>query len=266
MKPLFIFLLMTFTINPNILISQFLNNQNVQVILQGKVTDEYTGNPVPVTIEFRTSSGKKFKIKSNPLTGFYQQVFNSGETIEVILYEWDVIRKTEKFSIPDTNKYAEFERNFTVRHLKEGLQAFKYDGFEKNSANLNSEIESKILELEEVLKFNRNVKFSILVNAHDTYYKTKKTQTVKKEIREKKKKKIVQEEIVQIIEPPTDKILELVDLRFPSLEKVVNKLSRWKDRIFLEKDYTVGDLQEIVGENPPDIVIVVKELKNILER
>lgn len=251
---------------PVILSSQFLNNSNVQLILKGKIIDEYTGNPVGATIEFRTNTGKKFKIKSDSVSGNYQQVFQSGENVEVIIYDWDVVRAKFTVQLPDTNKYAEIERDFVVKHLREGLVAYKYNCFERGEAILNPDCKDKLLALDEVLRFNRNVKFEIQVTAFDTYIKTRKVEKIQKVVTEKKKKKTIVEEVEKIEEPQEERIKELVDRRIPEIEKIVGEIPRGKGKLFVVPIYRSGELEP--GNEPQvwEIFVVVKELKNILEK
>jgi hypothetical protein len=259
-------ILIFFMLSPALLFGQFLNHSNVQLLLYGKVTDEYTGNPVGAIIEFRTPDGKKFKIKSDSVTGKYQQVFTSGSEVEAIIYDWDVVRERFAFKLPDTNKYAEIEKNFVVKHLKEGLIAYSFDCFEKGTSNIVGLCENQLKNLDEVLRFNRNVKFEIRVTAFDTYIKTKKIETVKKTITEKKKKKTITEEVTKIEEPPLDKIKALVDSRLPNIEKIVSAIPRGKGRLFVVPFYESGDVQPNDEPKPFDVFVVVKELKNILEK
>ncbi len=251
---------------PILLQSQFINNSSVQLLLYGTVTDEYTGAPVGAIIEFRTPDGKKFKIKSDPITGKYQQVFSSGEQVEAIIYDWDVIRQHFNFRLPDTNKYAEIEKNFVVKKLKEGLVAFSFDCFDQGTNTLSKEAEEKIKSLDEILRFNRNVKFEIRVTAFDTYIKTSTIHKVQKVIVEKKKKKTITEEVTQVEEPSEDKIKSLVDSRLPIIEKIVQEIPRGKGKLFVVPVYESGEVQP---ENQPkafDVFVVVKEIKNILEK
>lgn len=246
--------------------AQFLNNSSVQLILKGKVTDEYSGNPVGATIEFRTNTGKKFKIKSDSLSGEYQQVFQSGERVEVYIYGWDIIRQKFEVNLPDTNKYAEIEQNFVVKQLREGLLVFKFDCFDFESNEYSQSCKDKLLSLDEVLRFNRNVKFEIQVTAFDTYIKTEKYRQIEKVVVEGKKKKKKVENEKYIEEPPSDKIKALVDSRYKEIVKLIDEIPRSKGRLFVVPVYSSG---ESTANNTPfeyDIFIVVKELKNILEK
>lgn len=246
--------------------AQFLGNHSVQILLKGTVFDEYTNNPVGLIIEFKTNKGKWFKIKSDSITGKYQQVFQSGEEIEATLYDWDVVRTSFRFTLPDTSKYIEFEKDFKVKHLTYGLNAFEWDCFPTGESGITSKGVELIKSLDEVLKFNRNVKFTIYVTAFDSFYKTQTKEEVKTVVKEKKKKKTIVEYKTVINEPPADRIKQLVDARLPQIEKIVNSLVRAKGKIFVEPNYSSGELPEIKGTNQPDVVIVVRELKNILEK
>lgn len=246
--------------------AQFLNNHTVQVLLKGTVYDEYTNKPVGLMIELKTNKGKWFKIKSDSVTGKYQQVFQSGEEIDITLYDWDVVRTSFKLKLPDTSKYAEFEHDFKVKHLTVGLNAFEWDCFQSGESEITQFGKELIKSLDEVLKFNRNVKFTVYVTAFDTYCKTQSKEEVKSVVKEKKKKKTITDYKTVINEPPVDKIKELVDSRLPQVERIVNMLVRGKGKVFVEPNYSSGELPEIKGPNQPDVVVVVRELKNILER
>ncbi len=254
------------SIFPLLLHSQFINNSKVQLILKGKVTDEFTGNPVGAIIEFRTNIGKKFKIKSDSVSGAYQQVFQSGDNIEVIIYDWDVVRQKFTLQLPDTNKYAEIEQDFVVKHLREGIVAYKFDCFEAGRPDMLPNCKDSILYLDEVLRFNRNVKFEIQVTGFDTYIKTKKVHTVQKVVTEKKKKKTITEEVVSIEEPPAEKIKDLVDKRTAEINKIIQEIPRSKGKLFVAPIYQSGDFTSTGEPKPFEIFIVVKELKNILEK
>ncbi len=246
--------------------AQFITNSTVQLILKGKVTDEYSGKPVGATIEFRTNTGKKFKIKSDSLSGEYQQVFQSGEKLEVIIYGWDLIRQNFVVNLPDTNKYAEIEQNFIVKQLREGLIAYRFDCFGTESSELSESCKENLLSLDEVLRFNRNVKFEIQVTTYDTYIKTEKVRKVEKVVAERKKKKKIIEEEKYIEEPPIEKIKQLAENRYQKILKVVEEIPRGKGRLSVVPIFTSGELTPNNIPIPYDIFVVVKELKNILEK
>lgn len=265
MKKLSILLVVWFALS-RLAFAQFLNHSSVQVLLTGVVTDEITKKPVGLTIEFKTKSGKWFKIKSDSVTGKYQQVFIAGEEIQATLYDWDVVRKTFSFKLPDTSKYAEFERNFEVIHLEQGKIIMKSDAFAIGSSNQNEQVKEFLLQLDEILKFNRNVKFNIKVTAFDTYFKKYNVKERKEIVKVKGKKTTQIHRDTTIVEPPSEQIRQLVDLRLQQVQSIISTIARGKDRLFVIPDYTPGELIEKVGTNQPNILIEVREIKNILEK
>ncbi len=251
---------------PHFLFPQFINNGSVQVILKGKVLDYYTNRPVGVTLEFKTSLGKKFKIRSDSVYGTYQQVFQAGEEVEAILHEWNVLRETFTFRLPDTTTFAEIEKDFVVRRMETGLEAFKEDCFPTGSSELSPEGEKFLRSFDEILKFNRNVKFTIYVTSFDTYQKSYYIRENKQTVKEKGKKKTIVTYDTTVVEPSAEQIKALVDSRLSKVEKIVNSLIRAKGRLFVKPNYTSGLIREVYGTNQPDIVVEVNEMKNILEK
>ncbi|MGQ9819252.1 MAG: hypothetical protein ACUVQ1_04920 [Candidatus Kapaibacteriales bacterium] len=247
-------------------IAQFLNHTSVQVLLYGVVTDEITKKPVGATIEFKTSGGKWFKIKSDSITGKYQQVFTSGEEIEATLYYWDVIRRIVKFKLPDTSKYAEFERNFEIIHLETGKIIATLDAFPTGSSNLSDNAKNLLQELDIWLKFNRNVKFNIKVTAHDTYFNRYDIKERKEIIKVKGKKTTQIHYDTTIVYPNSELIRQLVDSRTQQVQPLISSIVRGKDKLFVISDYSPGGLIEKVGPNQPDLLIEVRELKNVLAK
>lgn len=258
-----LFLWLTFTC---LAFAQFLNHSSIQILLYGVVTDEITKKPVGLTIEFKTSSGKWFKIKSDSVSGKYQQVFMSGEEIEATLYDWDVIRRIFKFKLPDTSKYAEVEQNFEVIHLEPGKIVTKWDAFPAGSSILTDEAKKLFQELNTWLKFNRNVKFNIKATAHDTYFDKYDIQTRKETIKVKGKKTTQIHYDTTIIHPNSELIRQLVDSRAQQVQPIISSITRGKGKLFVIADYSPGDLPEKAGTNQPDLLIEVRELKNILDK
>lgn len=249
-----------------IVTAQFLNHSSVQVLLYGVVTDALTKQPVGLTIEFKTSSGKWFKIKSDSITGKYQQVFTAGEQVEATLYHWDVIRERMIINLPDTSKYAEIEKNFEVIKLEQGKIIMQTDAFPTQSSELTEQGRNFLLQLDKVLKFNRNVKLNIRVTAFDTYFKKYNIEERKEIVKIKGKKTTQIHYDTTIIEPSVEQIRQLVDSRHTQVQSIVGSIFRGRNRLFIIADYNPGDLIEKFGPNQPDILVEVAEIKNILEK
>lgn len=141
----------------------------VQILVKGVVTDENTGEPMSVEMEFKDSKGREFKIRSNSVDGTFSQVVESGETYEVMLNEWDVFRKETTFRSPDTDVYIETEHNFTVVKMNPGAKVATPELFAKGEANFSAAGLAFVKDFGRDLRFNRSANFAISVNAADTY-------------------------------------------------------------------------------------------------
>ncbi len=146
---------------------------SAQILLKGKVTDTYTGKPMGVTMKFETKDGKIIKIKSDPVSGEYSQLFESSTEYDVTFIHKEIVRTTENFTTKEASGYKEFDRDFQVKHLTKDLLFMDLNIFDAGSANLNSTFDTKIQELQEVMKFNRNVKFYFVVSLNDVAEKSR---------------------------------------------------------------------------------------------
>ncbi len=245
--------------------------QSVQVFMKGKIIDEITGSPVSANIEFRTPNGKKIKIQSNSITGAYEQIFNAGDSVEVVFTNWDIARKTESFVIENYQKYTEIERNFYVTKFTAGGTIVAMNAFNKNEADILPTFESKMEEINKMLLFNRNVKFEILISAKDTYkieHKVIKEKVVDKSRKKKKNTKEEYVEIVQEIKNFSDNDLRnLVNSRVNNIKSFLQKSGKFLNRISVKEDYSPG-LSSIKhdGNYSSDVSlrINVAEIKNTM--
>jgi len=236
------------------------NGKNIQILLKGKVTDEFSGKGVEVTMEFREPDGKKFKVLTNALDGSYQQVVDAGKKFDIVFINYDVIRKSEPIQIDDSKKYVEQIANFSVKRLVQGLKLIKLNAFGDNQSSLKEGMDKSIEQLKEIMQFSRSVKFDIEINSHDTYKKITKESEVKPD-KKKSKKAAKSEKIVTVTEPDANLIKSLVDSRIAEISKLISNWFRFKDRITVSPDYSSG---ESTGESY-SLTVVVKEIKNIFE-
>jgi hypothetical protein len=204
----------------------------IPLLIKGKVTDEFSGKPVECTVEFRSEDGKKIRINTQT-DGLYQQILNSGETYEVYLYNWDVIRKNEFYTVPDLEDYQEVHKDFSVKKLEKGNKVYDLNFFDNNSSSLNGTSESFLKELNTIMRFNRHVEFDIHINAHDTHSKSTKL------------------------------IKSLVSQRIDALSSKLSTFSMIKGRVNV-----VADESKPSGkprDSYPDVVITVREIENKLK-
>lgn len=176
--------LFTFYINSQ---SQVVKTGSVQVIISGVVIDEITNQPCQASIEFRSSKGNKVKLNSNAIDGSYSQVLNAGDSYEVVFSGYDIMRKTDNISLESADKTYERVFNFTVKKFAPQAQLFKIEGFNKGSSELTNEAKRIIDDLQEVMKFNRNVYLKIV--ASDDFKASVKPDKKSKDKSEAKTKK-----------------------------------------------------------------------------
>jgi hypothetical protein len=249
-----------------VLLVEIFAGQSVQVLMKGRVIDELSGKPAGVTIEFRSMQGKKFKIQSNSITGAYEQVFNAGDTIEVILSNWDIARKIDTMIIENSSKYKEFNKDFYITRFTEGDKVFSVDAFQNHDSGFLPPGINKIEELYNILLFNRNVKFKLIVSAHDTFIKpVVPSQTKQTEKKKKKKKEDIKPHINIPPAPDPEEIKQLVDSRISNVNDYLNKKGKYSDRLSVTGDYSIGENPSGADTNPVDIIIVVQEIKNVFK-
>jgi hypothetical protein len=242
--------------------------KTVQVIVKGKVIDEYSGKPTEAQIEFKTSSGNKFKIKSNSIDGSYSQVFNAGETVDATFTNFDLIKTTSSFKVDQTDTYKEQNLDLKVKKLTAGLVAYSLEAFKSGEDVVNQESKAVIEKLEEVMTFNRNVKFDISVNAHDTYFKILKKEQKKAPAAKKGKKNTQAHEVVTtVVEPSQDAIKTLVDARLKKIEEIIKTFKKFQNRISISPDYSSGPEKDENSKQNTSVnaKVIVKEIKNQLE-
>lgn len=138
-----------------------------QILIKGKVTDSYTGSPVGVTMKFETKAGQTIKIKSDPVTGAFTQLFESDTEYEVTFLHKEIIRKVETFKTESATGYKEFEKNFSVQKLTKDLLFLDADIFDKGTSSINSGFDAQLEEIVSIMKFNRNVNFYFVVSLND---------------------------------------------------------------------------------------------------
>jgi len=139
-------------------------------LLQGRITDKATGQPVRASIKFYSLSGKQADSKSST-EGTYQQVLTPGETYFVVFKDYFPFDKSFKLSLPESSTYNELSRDFTVVKLSEGMELYKFNAFDANSSKLSEQAISKFKELKYFLEFNSKVNLKITLSSADSKQK-----------------------------------------------------------------------------------------------
>lgn len=245
--------------------------QTVQVFMKGKIIDEITGTPVSANIEFRMPNGKKIKIQSNSITGAYEQIFNAGDSVDVILTNWDIARKSESIYIENFQKYTEIEKNFYVTRFTLGATIAAMNAFKHKEVEILPAFAEKLDEINKMLLFNRNVKFEILVSAKDTYkveYRTIKEKVIDKTKKKKKgSKEQFIEKVIEIKNFSDEDLKNLVNLRINSIKNFLQQKGKFLERITVKEDYSPGNISDNTSSNPQSdqsLKIKVSEIKNAM--
>jgi hypothetical protein len=248
-------------------------NKTVQILVKGKIIDEYTGNPVEAQLEFRDQTGKKIRTKSNSLDGSWEQIFNSGDKLDLVVMNWDVARSISKLNVKDTSAYSEQKQDYYVRKFEQGKPIYKFNLFEPKLAKFVSNHNILLDSLKDVLLFSRNIKVELRINVRDSYSKTKVVvQPDKSSVKTKKKKNKKEPDMplepkITIKEPDMALVNSLLDLRFDELEAYVKNWVRFSDRIKVVVDNSTNVEPDGANlEKNFDYEVIVTELKNSLEK
>ncbi len=162
-------------------------NKSVQVLVKGKITDFYSGNPMQVEIRFEDPTGKFFKISSNSLTGNFEQVLQAGVKYDVRLNSKFIFPTSYELSTPNAEQYLEINQDYQVIKLEKQTTALALDLFQSGSDNLNANTSDLIKDLNIKMRFNRSVKIDFEINLVDSH------KQFEKEITKKVKKKTITE-------------------------------------------------------------------------
>ena len=245
------------------------NKTGAPVLIKGHITDEFSGKPLGVSVEFRVKDGEKVKIQSNSIDGSFQQIVNSGDTVEIIFSSKEIVRKSETIAVERYSNYKEIIHDFQVKKLSPGLHLFTILAFNEKSSQLNSTAQNLFNQLQDIMLFNRNVKFEIVINANDLYTKPQSTTEISKQTdaKSKKKAKQPQETPKQTnIEPSANEIQSIVDKRVAEVEKIVKEWNRYKNRVKVKADYSLDKSNETqTSPQKTNLVVVVTDMKSVLE-
>lgn len=137
-------------------------------IVKGVITDKTSGKPIALDIQIEDSKGKKFKIKSNS-TGNYEQLLQANETYKFTFLDPEVLREEVDFkaTAPDAS-YAPQIKNFEVFVMKEGVELYDFDVFDKGSESISSAGKAKLENLKSIMRFNRALSINIEIHPDDS--------------------------------------------------------------------------------------------------
>ncbi|MFP4527391.1 MAG: hypothetical protein ACLFQX_02500 [Candidatus Kapaibacterium sp.] len=160
MRKLLVLLFATI-LSANIASAQF---TRAVVSLTGEVIDQSTRNAAKVTLVVHDAEGKKVrKVKSNESTGYYFITgLAPGSSYTIELLSEDYLNEKYLVNIPNTDRYAEFSRDFLAKPRVEGAKIkIPVPPFELRKARLRFGSEYFLGDYMNVMIANPDVKFSI---------------------------------------------------------------------------------------------------------
>ncbi|MBK9247933.1 MAG: hypothetical protein IPM69_07440 [Ignavibacteria bacterium] len=129
----------------------------VVTLLQGTITDEATGKPVGCDFEITDAAGAKTRGKSATNNGSYQAVLEPGGTYSIMLYSYDILRKTETVTLPLSKAYSVAVRDFKVQKLRSGMELHALHAFSTGQSTLSADATTALTELKEMMRRNRTL-------------------------------------------------------------------------------------------------------------
>lgn len=135
------------------------------VSLTGKIIDEYSRKPVGIKMLVYDENGKKVsRANSNSSTGYYYITgLKPGKSYYMKFKDDAYFKESIPFDLPETDKYAEFSKDFLVKPLQIGLKLLiKIPPFELNKSKLRVGRDFILENITRALKENRTIKFEIV--------------------------------------------------------------------------------------------------------
>jgi outer membrane protein OmpA-like peptidoglycan-associated protein len=135
------------------------------VSLTGTIKDEVTGKPVDVEMEVYDDQGKitdKKNLKAANEGKYFLTGLNPGRNYIIRIASTDYLNQEFTMAIPNTNKYAEFSRDFVVKPKVLGAKIkFKVPPFELNKTKLRAGSNFFLKDDIELLRRNRTLKVEL---------------------------------------------------------------------------------------------------------
>ena len=132
--------------------------------VEGKITDEISGNPVGCKIYVYNEAGKRVRsIRSNSADGTYLAVVNDAGKHKFVLAGHNVYRKEFFVQIPASTKFQEVAQDFTVKMFSEGFVLYEGEAFELNSAVMTPAASASLKEVIEAVTVNQQLNLNITV-------------------------------------------------------------------------------------------------------
>jgi hypothetical protein len=239
------------------------------ILLTGTITEQTTGQGISAKYEIVDASGNKTRGKSNSNGGVYQAVLKAGQDYTINISGFDILKKSETFSIPASAKYMEHNHNFKVTKLITGTHLYTLNAFAPKQASVLPSVNAELNELREVLQQNRLLKVVLTISANDSEFpKAKPAPAPKTQAKPKKGKKaepVVEEPKVEAITPETSPEQDLMNKRIAALKEYFGDVRNAEDRIKYVCDAPGGTKAKTKSGAMANLVINVGEVKDLFE-
>ncbi|MBL7997479.1 MAG: hypothetical protein JNL32_02460 [Candidatus Kapabacteria bacterium] len=241
--------------------------QNVLINIRGIVLEERTGKPLGKDMDMvitAQSTGKKTTAKVNTKSGEFLQPLTSGDKYTIVFSSYAIYKKTEVLDIPATRQYREDVKSFTVRALVQGEEIHSLAAFAPTQSTINSAVTSKLDEVKEALKQNRDMK--VVVTLANEQTPPPPPPPVKKETKPAKKaKKGAPVEAAPVVAPVAaidyaQLAKELYDARVAALKQYFADVKNSELRISYVQGATIAPAPGL-----QTVKIAVGEVKSMLD-
>lgn len=224
--------------------------RQLTVLLQGKLLDEKTGQPVEARYIIATPSGKNLKGKSTA-DGSFKQVLNAGESYTITFNDYNIMKTVSEFSMPASDKYYEEKKEFRVRVFRSGDQLLTLVGFDKGKASVTASATAELKKIVDIMKENRSLEISVTVAADELPKKEAAKPKAKKQKKGKKSEDTAPA-------PAANDAAAVVQARVDELRKQIEQM-----------DAAVAKRVKYINSTTPSatatLVVVVGEVKNKFE-
>ncbi|TAL70035.1 MAG: hypothetical protein EPN82_05330 [Bacteroidetes bacterium] len=242
----------------------YINNVNANpigavILMQGKIIDKGTGQPVGTSFRFTSESGKKNQSQSGATDGSYQVVLNSGENYYLALKEYVVVEPSAYFQLPENATYKEINQNIFVRKVTPGVELFSFKAFEPNSKTLVENAHQTLIEIKNFMSMNPNINLKLTISSKDSWFKgtTKKVEYTDKKGRTKTKSVKVS---------PQELLSEFSKARYDEILNHFAELSIPTGHTIFEEDkssYAKKKKGKTSSDNIPNLKISVYKIRDI---
>lgn len=239
---------------------QFSYAEDVQVFLYGKTIDAVSKKTCSATLDIFGPSEERSKVKSNTLTGVYEQVLTAGKKYKIKFSNFDIYPSETEILIPDSSAYFEFNKDFYITHLEEGKEINKINIFEKGSNKISKEGANYLKKLNEDFRINRSMKLILKVNSSDgNSQNTKNLNNAKKSKKQSKSEK-------KSAKSDSKSTVSLIDSRITALNIEIKNSQYLIDRLTVEPDNNFKTpTTNKKNETSKNTRVIVGEVKDVFK-